>query len=168
MGTRLFVGNLPYSATDDEIRSLFSEHGTIVDVHLATDRETGRPRGFGFVSFSSEQEAQKAAEALNGHSLGGRALAVNIARDRNSGPPPRAGLSTRPPRLARGAPGGPPLVDGAPPPEEEAPRRTRGGPRRSKRERERGTPRRRHLIEEEEEPNAGSWRRWLDEAEDET
>jgi len=78
---RIYVGNLPFSATEDELRALFSEHGEVTSVNLITDRETGRPRGFGFVEME-EDGADAAIEALNGSSMGGRSLTVNEARPR--------------------------------------------------------------------------------------
>ena len=78
---KLFVGNLPFTATDDSVRTLFSQHGTVERVSLITDRETGRPRGFGFVEMSND-DASKAMQALNGADFDGRALKVNEAQDR--------------------------------------------------------------------------------------
>ena len=86
--TRLYVGNLPFSATDESVRALFSKHGTVEKVSLITDRETGRPRGFGFVEMSSA-DAARAIQALNGADFGGRPLKVNEAQDRPRGGPPR-------------------------------------------------------------------------------
>jgi len=82
--TRLYVGNLPFSATDESVRALFSKHGTVEKVSLITDRETGRPRGFGFVEMSSA-DAARAIQALNGADFGGRPLKVNEAQDRPRG-----------------------------------------------------------------------------------
>ena len=79
--TKLYVGNLPFSATDDSVRELFSKHGTVEKVSLITDRDTGRPRGFGFVEMSNA-DASRAMQALNGADLDGRALKVNEAQDR--------------------------------------------------------------------------------------
>lgn len=79
--TKLYVGNLPFSATDDAVRALFSKHGTVEKVALITDRETGRPRGFGFVEMSNA-DASRAMQALNGADMDGRALKVNEAQDR--------------------------------------------------------------------------------------
>lgn len=78
---KIYVGNLPFSATESEVRELFGQHGTVESVALPTDRETGRPRGFGFVEMP-QAEAVKAIEALNGFSMGGRQLRVNEAQDR--------------------------------------------------------------------------------------
>ncbi|HKW68242.1 MAG TPA: RNA-binding protein [Terriglobales bacterium] len=76
----LFVGNLPHSTTEEELRALFSSHGKVEKVSLVTDRETGRSRGFAFVEMSDAGEAGKAIAALDGTQLGGRALKVNEAR----------------------------------------------------------------------------------------
>ena len=83
--TTLYVGNLPFSASEDEIRGLFGEHGAVDSVKIITDRETGRPRGFAFVDMPADA-AQKASAALNGFEMNGRALRVNEARER----PPRS------------------------------------------------------------------------------
>lgn len=77
---KLFVGNLPYRITQDDVRQAFSQFGTVVDVHLITDRATGRAKGFGFVEMSSAEEANKAVEGMHGKELQGRDLVVNIAR----------------------------------------------------------------------------------------
>jgi RNA recognition motif-containing protein len=86
--TRIYVGNLPFSATEDSVRALFSKHGTVEKVSLITDRDTGRPRGFGFVEMSSA-DAARAIQARNGTDLGGRPLRVNEAQERPRGGPPR-------------------------------------------------------------------------------
>lgn len=89
--TRIYVGNLPFSATEDSVRALFSKHGSVEKVSLITDRDTGRPRGFGFVEMSSA-DASRAIQALNGTDLGGRPLRVNEAQERprgGGGGPPR-------------------------------------------------------------------------------
>lgn len=78
---RIYVGNLPFSATEQQVRELFAEHGDVNAVDLITDRHTGRPRGFGFVEMPP-QEAQEAIEALNGSYMEGRSLTVNEARPR--------------------------------------------------------------------------------------
>ena len=80
MGARLFVGNLSFDTGEDELRNLFTPVGTIVDLKVVTDRETGRSRGFAFVEMSSDNEAQKAISELNDYQLGGRGLTVNEAR----------------------------------------------------------------------------------------
>ncbi|MFH1682120.1 MAG: RNA-binding protein [Candidatus Eisenbacteria bacterium] len=78
---KLYVGNLSFSATEDEIRELFAKHGTVRSVNLITDRDTGRPRGFGFVEMD-DAEAAAAISALNGLELGGRNLTVSEAKPR--------------------------------------------------------------------------------------
>jgi RNA recognition motif-containing protein len=80
--TKLYVGNLPFSATDEAVRALFAQHGTVEKVSLITDRDTGRPRGFGFVEMSNA-DAARAMQALNGMDYEGRALKVNEAQDRD-------------------------------------------------------------------------------------
>jgi cold-inducible RNA-binding protein len=85
MGNRLFVGNLPYSVTELDLRDLFGAHGTVTDAKIVTDRETGRPRGFGFVEMSSEAEAKAAIEEINGRDVQGRAVAVKEAEERKGG-----------------------------------------------------------------------------------
>jgi cold-inducible RNA-binding protein len=78
---KIYVGNLPFTATDADIRTLFSQHGTVESVSLPTDRDTGRPRGFGFVEMS-QADAARAIQALNGQDMGGRPLRVNEAQDK--------------------------------------------------------------------------------------
>jgi len=85
MSKKLYVGNLPFSATEDEIRTLFGECGTVDTVELLTDRETGRPRGFGFVQMDDDG-AVKAIETLDGQEMGGRQLRVNEAKERTERP----------------------------------------------------------------------------------
>ncbi len=80
MNTKLFVGNLDFKVTENDLQDAFAAYGTVVEANLVTDRTTGRPRGFAFVTMSSPEEAQKAIEGMNGKDLGGRALNVNIAR----------------------------------------------------------------------------------------
>jgi RNA recognition motif-containing protein len=82
MSTNIYIGNLPFTATADEIRDLFSTYGTVASVNLITDRETGQPRGFGFVEMSNAQETSAAIVGLHGVNLHGRALTVNAARPR--------------------------------------------------------------------------------------
>ena len=82
MSTKLFVGNLSFNTTENDLQDAFAAHGTVTEANLMMDRATGRPRGFGFVTMSTPEEAQKAMEALNGKSVDGRALTVNIARPR--------------------------------------------------------------------------------------
>ena len=88
MGTRLYVGNLPFSADEDQVRTLFEQDGrSVKEVTLITDRDTGRPRGFGFVEMTTQEDADGAIRALNGQDFGGRPLTVNEARERK----PRGG-----------------------------------------------------------------------------
>jgi cold-inducible RNA-binding protein len=82
MSAKLFVGNLSFNITENDLQDAFAAHGSVVETNLMMDRATGRPRGFGFVTMSSPEEAQKAIDALNGKELGGRALTVNLARPR--------------------------------------------------------------------------------------
>jgi RNA recognition motif-containing protein len=82
MNNKLFVGNLSFNTTENDLQDLFAAHGTVTEANLMMDRATGRPRGFGFVTMSTAEEAQTAVEALNGHSQDGRALTVNLARPR--------------------------------------------------------------------------------------
>jgi cold-inducible RNA-binding protein len=85
MGNRLYVGNLSYGTTELELRELFGQMGSVADVKVVMDRETGRPRGFAFVEMSSSEEALKAIEQVNGRELDGRALTVNEAQERSGG-----------------------------------------------------------------------------------
>ncbi len=78
----LYVGNLPFSAADDELRQLFEQYGQVESVNLITDRETGRPRGFGFVEMAEREGGERAIEELDGKDFGGRQLTVNEARPR--------------------------------------------------------------------------------------
>lgn len=94
MSQRIFVGNLPFGATEAELTELFGQHGEVSSVEIVKDKSTSRSRGFGFVEMSSADAAKAAIGALNGHELGGRALTVNEARDRTEG----SGRSDRPPR----------------------------------------------------------------------
>jgi RNA recognition motif-containing protein len=84
MNTKLYVGNLPYSVTEDELRTLFAEAGEVVSVAVITDRDTGRPRGFGFVEMADTAAAQKAITLVNGRTLGDRQLTVNEAKPQTS------------------------------------------------------------------------------------
>ncbi len=88
--TKIYVGNLPFSATEADVKELFAQHGTVESVALPTDRETGRPRGFGFVEMP-QADAQRAMQALNGFNMGGRPLRVNEAQDRPRTGGPRGG-----------------------------------------------------------------------------
>src|SRR5215831_2250368 len=91
MSTKLFVGNLDFKVTENELQDAFAAYGTVIEVNLVTDRTTGRPRGFAFGTMSSPEEAQKAIAGLNGKELGGRALNVNVARPREEGGGGRGG-----------------------------------------------------------------------------
>lgn len=91
----IYVGNLPFDATEEELHALFSSCGTVETIDLATDRETGRPRGFGFVTMASSEEAAKAMETLNGHLLHGRSLQVDAARERENRRTSRSGARDR-------------------------------------------------------------------------
>lgn len=84
----LYVGNLPFTATEDELRSLFAGYGTVESLRLVTDRETGQPRGFGFVEMA-DNEAARAIQGLNGTDFGGRALRINEAQPRTGKPAKR-------------------------------------------------------------------------------
>src|SRR6185295_9237116 len=85
MNTKLFVGNLSYNVTENDLQDLFAQHGTVAEVNLMLDRMSGRSRGFAFVTMSSKEEADAASQALNGHPLDGRNLTVNEARPRPEG-----------------------------------------------------------------------------------
>jgi cold-inducible RNA-binding protein len=82
MSNKLFVGNLSFNTTENDLQDAFAAHGTVTETNLMMDRATGRPRGFGFVTMSSSEEAQKAIEAMNGRDMDGRALTVNVAKPR--------------------------------------------------------------------------------------
>ncbi len=86
----IFVGNLSFEATEDQLLSLFEEHGDVLKVNIVTDRDTGRPRGFGFVEMADDNQGRAAIEQINGREVGGRSLTVNEAK----------------PRVARGGGGG--------------------------------------------------------------
>jgi len=82
MTNKLFIGNLSFNITDSDLRNAFAAHGTVLETHLLMDRATGRPRGFGFITMSTPEEAQKAIDTMNGEKLHGRPLTVNVARPR--------------------------------------------------------------------------------------
>jgi RNA recognition motif-containing protein len=86
MSTKLFVGNLSYNVTENDLEDLFAQHGTVTEVNLMLDRATGRPRGFAFVTMENKEAADAAANALNGTDLMGRPLTVNEARPREERP----------------------------------------------------------------------------------
>ena len=112
MSTKLFVGNLSFKTTENDLQDAFAAHGTVLETNLMMDRMTGRPRGFGFVTMSTPEEAQKAIEAMHGAELDGRPLTVNIARPREERPPGgggggyRGGGDRGPRRDFRGGGGG--------------------------------------------------------------
>ena len=89
MSKKIYVGNLPFSATESDLRSLFETHGAIASVDVITDRETGRARGFAFVEMEEASGASDAIRALDGSDMGGRSLRVNEAQDKRSGGPRR-------------------------------------------------------------------------------
>jgi cold-inducible RNA-binding protein len=84
---RLYVGNLPYSATEEELNKLFSAHGTVASVTIISDKFSGKSKGFGFVEIENDEEAKKAIEATNGTDLSGRTIVVNEARPMKPRPP---------------------------------------------------------------------------------
>ena len=86
MSSKLFVGNLSFNTTENDLQDAFAAHGSVVEANLMMDRMTGRARGFGFVTMSTPEEAEKAIAALNGAQMDGRALTVNIARPREDRP----------------------------------------------------------------------------------
>jgi RNA recognition motif-containing protein len=86
MSEKLFVGNLSFKTTENDLQDAFAAHGTVIEANLMMDRATGRPRGFAFVTMGSPEEAQKAIAALHGKEMDGRTLTVNIARPREDRP----------------------------------------------------------------------------------
>ncbi len=86
MSNKLFVGNLSFNTTENDLQDAFAAHGSVVETNLMMDKMSGRPRGFAFVTMSTAEEAQKAISALNGAQLDGRALTVNVARPREERP----------------------------------------------------------------------------------
>ena len=98
MSTKLFVGNLSFNTTENDLNEAFAAHGSVVEANLMMDRMTGRSRGFAFVTYSTPEEAQKAIEAMNGAQLDGRALTVNIARPKEERPPGGGGRDRGPRR----------------------------------------------------------------------
>jgi RNA recognition motif-containing protein len=87
MSNKLFVGNLSFNTTENDLQDAFAAHGTVTETNLMMDRMSGRPRGFGFITMSTPEEAQKAIAALNGAQLDGRALTVNVAKPREERAP---------------------------------------------------------------------------------
>jgi cold-inducible RNA-binding protein len=106
MSTKLFVGNLSFNTTENEIHEAFGAHGTVVEANLMMDRMSGRSRGFAFVTMSTPEEAEKAIQAMNGANLGDRALTVNIARPKEERPRGAGGGGDRGPRREYGGGGG--------------------------------------------------------------
>ena len=106
MNNKLFVGNVSFDVTENDLQDAFAAHGTVVEANLMTDRMTGKPRGFAFVTMSTEEEAQKAIQAMNGADLGGRALTVNLARPREERSGGGGGGGGRGPRRDYGGGGG--------------------------------------------------------------
>src|SRR5690242_6706506 len=98
MNNKLFVGNLSFNTTENDLQDAFAAHGAVVEANLMMDRATGRPRGFAFITMGTEEEAQKAITAMNGASLDGRSLTVNVARAREE----RSGGGGGRPRLNAG------------------------------------------------------------------
>jgi RNA recognition motif-containing protein len=86
LSKKIYVGNLPFSSTEADLKDVFERHGGVESVAVITDRETGRPRGFAFVEMEDENAAQEAIRALDGTDLGGRNIRVNEAQDKNRGP----------------------------------------------------------------------------------
>jgi len=91
MSTKLFVGNLSFNATQEQLQDLFGAHGTVVEVDVIKDKFSGRPRGFAFVTMETKEAADAAIKALNGKDIDGRALTVNEARPREERPPRSGG-----------------------------------------------------------------------------
>jgi RNA recognition motif-containing protein len=85
LSQKIYVGNLPFTSTEEDLRGVFERHGSVESVAVITDRETGRPRGFAFVEMSEASAAQEAIRALDGSDLGGRNIRVNEAQDKRSG-----------------------------------------------------------------------------------
>ncbi|NDA51598.1 MAG: RNA-binding protein [Betaproteobacteria bacterium] len=105
MPTKIYVGNLPWRATDEQLTTMFSAHGEVTEARIVTDRETGRSRGFAFVTMTDASQAQSAIQAINGASMEGRALVVNEAREQSRPPRGPGGGGGRRASSARG--GGP-------------------------------------------------------------
>ncbi len=99
MGAKLYVGNLPYAVTEERLQQHFAQHGTVISARIITDKFTGRSKGFGFVEMSSDQEAERAATALNGTDFEGRNIVVSEARPQQPRSP--MGGGGRPPRKDR-------------------------------------------------------------------
>src|ERR1700678_1929182 len=95
MSNKLFGGNFSFDITENDLQDAFAAHGTVTETNLMMDRMTNRPRGFGFVTMSTAEEAQKAIDALNGKEMGGRALTVNVAKPREERAPGGGGGARR-------------------------------------------------------------------------
>ncbi len=85
MSKKIYVGNLPFSSSEDDLKDIFGRHGTVASVNIITDRETGRPRGFAFIEMDESSSADDAIRSLDGSDLGGRNIKVNEAQDRRGG-----------------------------------------------------------------------------------
>jgi RNA recognition motif-containing protein len=92
MATKLFIGRLSFNTTDEALEALFAEYGKVVSARVATDRDTGRSKGFGFVEMEDDEAAQKAIAALDGKEFEGRTIVVNVARPREDRPQNRGGF----------------------------------------------------------------------------
>ncbi|MGA2245714.1 MAG: RNA-binding protein [Verrucomicrobiota bacterium] len=106
MSTKLFVGNLSFNTTENDLQEAFAAHGQVVEANLMMDRMTGRSRGFAFITYGTPEEAQKAITAMNGQQLDGRALTVNIARPKEERPAGGGGRDRGPRREYGGGGGG--------------------------------------------------------------
>lgn len=95
MSTKLYVGNLAYSTSQETLRAFFAPHGNVTEVNVMMDRISGRPRGFAFVTMDTQEAANEAIKALNGKNLDGRALKINEARPREERPPGGGGYESR-------------------------------------------------------------------------
>jgi RNA recognition motif-containing protein len=103
MNNKLFVGNLSFDTTENDLQDAFAAFGSVTEANLMMDRMTNRPRGFAFVTMSSQEEAQKAIDGLNGKEMAGRAMTVNVARPREERPAGGAGGGRGPRREFSGA-----------------------------------------------------------------
>lgn len=106
MNNKLFVGNLSFNTTENDLHDAFAAHGTVVEANIMMDRMSGRSRGFAFVTMSTPEEAERAIQALHGQQLDNRALTVNIARPKEDRPPRTGGGDRGPRRDFRGGGGG--------------------------------------------------------------
>lgn len=106
MNNKLFVGNVSFDLTENDLQDAFAAHGTVTETNLVMDRVTGKPRGFAFITMASEEEAQKAIQAMNGASIGGRNITVNLARPKEERGGGGGGGGGRGPRRDYGDGGG--------------------------------------------------------------